>query len=118
MHDSNKVIENDRSGDENLVIIIDDDNDDTNPLIATAGSRGAPGLAPSAAVILLAAAMATPAPPAPHAFVKSLNIGGAPPTASTVALTIPPPPPSEAARTITRAPLATAVNAATQTTCI
>jgi hypothetical protein len=46
-----------------------------------------------------------------------LNIGGAPPAASIVALTIPPPPPSEAARTFIRAPLATALNAATQTTC-
>jgi hypothetical protein len=39
MHDSNKVIESDRSGDENFVIIIDDD---TNPLIAIKGPFGAP----------------------------------------------------------------------------
>jgi len=35
MHDSNKVIENDQSGDDNLMIIIDDD--DANPLIAIEG---------------------------------------------------------------------------------
>lgn len=116
MHDSNKVTENDRRGDEKFVIIIDGDDDDTNPLVAIAGSRGCLGLAPSAAAALLAAAVATPAPPAPHASIESLNIGGAPPTASIVALTIPPHP-SEAARTFTRAPLATALNAATQTTC-
>jgi hypothetical protein len=34
MHDSNKVIENEHSGDDNFMIIIDDNDDDANPLIA------------------------------------------------------------------------------------
>ena len=97
------------------MIIIHDDDDDTNPLIAIAGSRGAPGPAPNAAATLPAKAVATPAPPAPHGSAESMNIGGAPPAASTAALTILPPPASVALVTITRAPLATAMSVATQT---
>jgi hypothetical protein len=37
MHDSNKVTENERSGDDNFVNVIDDDDDDGNPLIAIVG---------------------------------------------------------------------------------
>jgi hypothetical protein len=40
MHDSNKVTENERSGDDNFVNVIDDDDDDDddrNPLIAIVG---------------------------------------------------------------------------------
>jgi hypothetical protein len=37
MHDSNKVIENERSGDDNFMIMIDDNDDDANPLIAITG---------------------------------------------------------------------------------
>ncbi|CAD6334320.1 unnamed protein product [Miscanthus lutarioriparius] len=109
------VTENGRSGDDNFMIIIHDDDDDTNPLIAIAGSRGAPGPAPDAAATLPAEAVATPAPPAPHGSAESMNIGGAPPAASTAALTILPPPASVALVTITRAPLATIVSVATQT---
>jgi hypothetical protein len=92
-------------------------DDDTNPLIASARSHGAPGLVPDAATTLPAVAVATPAPPAPHAFVESLNTGGAPPATSKVALTIPPPLGSMVVTIITRAPLATAVSVATQTAC-
>jgi hypothetical protein len=114
MHDSNEVIENDCSGDDNFLIIIDDD---TNPLIAIMGSHGAPDPTLDAAAALPALDMATPTPPAPHASAESVNIGGAPPATSTVALTILPPPASVATTTITRTPLATVVNMATQTTC-
>jgi hypothetical protein len=60
--------------------------------------------------------VATPTLPAPHAPTESLNIRGAPTTASIAALTIPPPPAFVAAATITRSPLATAMCVATQTT--
>jgi len=116
MHDFNKVTENDRSGDDNFVIIIDDDDDNVNPQITIVGSCGALGLAPDAAAALPAVAVATSMPPAPHVSVDSVNIGRAPPAASTTALTIPPPPASIAAATITRAPLTTVVSVATQTT--
>jgi hypothetical protein len=59
--------------------------------------------------------VATPAPPAPHAFTESLNTGGAPPATSKVALTIPPPLGSVVVTTSTRAPLTTAVSVATPT---
>jgi hypothetical protein len=117
MHDSNEVIENARSGDGNFVIIINDDDDNANPLIAIMGPHGAPGLAPDAAVALPAVPVATHAPPEPQAPVESMTIGGAPLAESTAALTIPPLPASVAAVTITRAHLATAMSVATQTTC-
>jgi hypothetical protein len=37
MHDSNKITENERSGDDNYVNVIDDDDDNRNPLIAIVG---------------------------------------------------------------------------------
>jgi len=77
-------------------------------------SHGAPSLAPNAVAFLPAVAMATPTPATPHVFVESMNIGGAPLVASTVALTIPPPPTSVAMVTIIRAPLTTSVSVATQ----
>jgi hypothetical protein len=117
MHDSNKVTENDRSGDDDFVIIIDDDYDDTNPLIAGMRSRGAPGSVLDAATALPMVAVATPTPPTPHAFAESLNTGGAPPTTSKVALTIPPPLGSMVVTIITRAPLTTVVSVATQIAC-
>jgi hypothetical protein len=117
MHNNNKVTENNCSGDDDFVIIINDDYDDTNPLIASVRSRGAPGSVLDAATTLPTVAVATPTPPAPHAFAESLNTGGAPPTTSKVALTIPPPLGSMVVTIITRAPLATAVSVATQTTC-
>ncbi|CAD6254066.1 unnamed protein product [Miscanthus lutarioriparius] len=94
MPDSKEVIENNHSNDDISVIVIDNDDDDANPVIAFAGSNGAPGQAPDAAVALAMApapAVAMPTPtPAPHAAAASLNTEGAPVVTSTVAVTIPP----------------------------
>jgi hypothetical protein len=116
LHNNNEVTENDRTGDDILVIIIDDDDDDANPVIAIAGSPGAPGPAPDAVAALAmapapAVAVATPML-APHATTTSVNTEGAPAAASTTAVTIPL---AVAAATITRAALATAVSVGTQT---
>jgi hypothetical protein len=82
------------SGSDISMIVIDDDEDDANPVIAVTGSHGTPGPAPDAAAALSMAptsTVAVPTPtPAPRAVVASVNTEGAHVATSTVDVTIPP----------------------------